>query len=295
MTQIQWYPGHMRKAIRGMRTAIVGVDVVLELLDARLPHSSANPMVADLCQGKPVIRIMTRSDLADPDHTKTWVQRYRENHEGMSLAISVHKSGEVRHIVGLCRSVYPDRSKPVVAMVVGIPNVGKSTIINVLAGRSVARTGNEPAITRQQQRIDIGHGVTLLDTPGILWPNIENAFGGYRLAATGAIRETAMSHVEVAGFLAQFLLMQYPDALSRRYDLGIEGMEDSNILEALGRLRGCLGPGGVVDSDRAARVLINDFRAGRLGRITLETPERIERELDEMARGREKISTPVPV
>lgn len=286
MVKIQWYPGHMHKAAREMRTALAGVDVVVELLDARLPFSSANPMLAELRRDKPVIRVMTRADLADPARTEIWTDWYRKGHQGKSLAVSARRPAEVKRIVGLCSAGFPRRPEPVVAMVAGIPNVGKSTVINILAGRSVAKTGNEPAITKRQQRVAVGDGVVLLDTPGVLWPNVENAHSGFRLAVTGAIRETAISHVEIAVYLAGFLVAQYPGPMADRYALNAGPAGGEAILEALGRSRGCLGRGGLVDMERAARILLNDFRAGHLGRITLETPEMIEDELREVAEER---------
>ena len=288
MAKIQWYPGHMHKAAREMRAALAGVDVVVELLDARLPFSSANPLLAELRRNKPVVRVLTRSDLADPERTDLWIRWYRETSDGNPLALSARRPAEVRRITGLLRAGIPQRPEPVVAMVAGIPNVGKSTLINLLAGRSVARTGNEPAITQQQQRVAVGDNVVLLDTPGVLWPNVENAHSGFRLAATGAIRATAMPHVEVAGYLARFLATHYPGPMASRYGLGPVPDGGADVLEALGRSRGCLGRGGVVDSDRAARMLLNDFRAGRLGGITLETPEMIAGELREVEREREE-------
>ena len=173
-------------------------------------------------------------------------------------------------------------------MIVGIPNVGKSTLINILAGKVVATTGNEPAITRQQQRVVIGQDVVLLDTPGVLWPNLENPHGGFRLAATGAVRETALSHLEVAIFLAGFLAAEHLHVLVDRYVTNEVETDPHNILQEIGRRRGCLGPGGVVDLDRAARVLLNDFRSGALGRITLETPAMVEEEWKSVAREREE-------
>ena len=276
----------MHRAAREMRSALGGVDVVVELLDARLPFSSANPMLAELRREKPVIRVMTRSDQADPARTDAWTDWYRERDRDEPLAVSARRPGEVRRIVGLCSAGFPRRPEPVVAMVAGIPNVGKSTVINILAGRPVAKTGNEPAITKQQQRVAVGSGVVVLDTPGVLWPNVENAHSGYRLAATGAIRETAMPHVDVAVYLAEFLAARYPEPLTGRYgpDAGRAGGED--ILRALGHSRGCLGRGGRVDMDRAARMLLNDFRAGHLGGVTLETPEMVEGELREVAKER---------
>jgi ribosome biogenesis GTPase A len=278
----------MHKAAREMREVLPGVDVVVELLDARLPFSSANPMLAEICAGRPVIRLLMKCDLADPARTGSWLDWYRIRHQGEVRAVSMEKQAGIRQVAQLCRDCLPDRRGPVVSMVAGIPNVGKSTLINLLAGRAVANTGDEPAVTRRQQRIRIGHEVVLLDTPGVLWPNLENPQGGFRLAATGAIRQTALSHLDVAVYLAGFLVRDLPQCLVSRY--GVEDTESGpeNILQAIGRRRGCLVAGGKVDMDRAARILLNDFRSGALGRITLETPSMIETEMEAVALEREE-------
>ncbi len=273
----------MNKAARELSTALAQVDVVLELLDARIPFSSANPMLTELRRNRPVVHVLTRSDLADPDRTDDWVRWYQQQQAGTTVALSAHKPNEVSHIVGPCRAAVSKRMKPILVMVVGIPNVGKSTLINTLARKAVAKTGNEPAITRQQQRVELGGDMALLDTPGVLWPNVENAMSGYRLAATGAIKETAYSHEVVAELLAEFLALHYPDQLRHRYGLEEFGIPGQGLLDALGRHCGCLGSGKVVNRDRAARILINDFRSGRLGKITLETPAMWEDERRELA------------
>lgn len=270
-----------------MREILPGVDVVIELMDARIPWSSANPMLEEIRGAKPVIRVMTKADLADPGRTTDWQAWYRDETGDVPLAVTTENPAEIRRIAGLCSKGFPSRPDPVVAMVAGIPNVGKSTVINILAGRSVAKTGDEPAVTRQQQRIAIGMDVVLLDTPGVLWPNVENAHSGLRLGATGSIRETALPHEEVARYLAGYLADDYAGLLKDRYGLENGGSEGGEVLEAIGRARGCLGRGGRVDTERAARILINDFRAGRIGRITLETPAMIEAELVVVAAERE--------
>ncbi len=278
----------MHKAQREMREVMPGVDVVVELVDARLPFSSTNPVLEEIRGERPVIRLLTKRDLADPERTTEWIAWYRTQRGGDALAVSIHEPAEIRRLSKLCRDYYPDRREPVVVMVAGIPNVGKSSVINLLAGRAVAKTGNEPAVTRQQQRIAIGNDVVLLDTPGVLWPNLENAMGGLRLAATGAIRETALSHYEVALYLAGFLADDLPGRLSKRYGIDTTDTRAEVIVDAIGRQRGCLGVGGRVDTDRASRVLINDFRAGALGLVTLETPAMIEAEMAVVEQEREE-------
>ncbi len=262
-----------------MREILPGVDIVIELMDARIPWSSANPMLKEIRAGKPVLRVMTKSDLADPDRTKTWSHWYQNISGEAPLAVTTEQPSDIKRIVPLCRGRFPDRPEPVVAMVAGIPNVGKSTVINILAGRSVAKTGNEPAVTKHQQRIAIGMDVVLLDTPGVLWPNVENIHSGLRLGATGSIRETALPHEDVARYLAGFLAKNYQALIAARYGIEVNDGDGSVVLEAIGQARGCLGRGGRVDTERAARILINDFRAGKIGRITLETPAMVDEEL----------------
>ncbi|MFA5016835.1 MAG: YlqF/YawG family GTPase, partial [Methylobacter sp.] len=173
-------------------------------------------------------------------------------------------------------------------LIMGIPNVGKSTLINILAGRMIAKTGNEPAITKTQQRIDIGHGIILLDTPGMLWPNVENKNSGYRLATTGAIKDTAISHENVAFFAAEYLLQYYPDLLQTRFQLEQLPEAEQQLMEAIGKKRGCLRSGGHIEMDKVAKILLSELRAGTIGRISLETPSMMEKELAELVIIREQ-------
>ena len=192
---IHWYPGHMHKAIREMTKILPDVDLVIELLDARLPASSQNPLIMALRGNKPSIKILSKSDLADPETTSLWQAHFEQDTSVKTLQTTLDLNGKPQKIVRLCQALVPSRVKAnlnMLVMVTGIPNVGKSTLINALAGRKVAKTGNEPAITKGQQRIKLGQGIMLLDTPGILWPKIENENSGYRLAASGAIKDTAM-------------------------------------------------------------------------------------------------------
>ncbi len=199
----------------------------------------------------------------------------------MAKAITTTQTGTIARLTDVCHKMVPHRhgqEKPIRAMIVGIPNVGKSTLINILAGRKIAKTGNEPAITKNQQQINIGNGIVLLDTPGVLWSNIDNKNSGYRLAATGAIRDTAMEYPDVAHFVAGYLLENHPEALAERYALDATPVDQISLLDAIGKKRGCLAKGGVVDYDRTSRIFINDLRAGALGPITFETPEMIAQE-----------------
>lgn len=279
---IQWYPGHMHKAQKEMRQLLPAVDLVIEVLDARIPFSSQNPLLASLRGDKPVIKVLAKSDLADADNLALW-QRHLESQQGVkTLAVSTDSPERMHRVTDLCRKLAPARTATqgkVTAMIAGIPNVGKSTLINTLAGRAIAKTGNEPAVTKRQQRIAIAEDVVLLDTPGVLWPKQAYELSSYRLALTGAIRETALEYADLAFFFAEFLLANYPSTIRQRYDLDDLPAETIPLLEAIAGRRGCLGAGGRADFDKVARLLINDYRGGALGPLALETPAAVAEEV----------------
>jgi len=287
---IQWYPGHMYKAKKQISETLSGVDLIIEILDARIPYSSENPMLATLRGNKPCIKILNKFDLADPDITVLWQNWFEQEREVKTLITTTKKPEQIRQLTALCRKLLPDKpnNKPLKAMIMGIPNVGKSTLINILAGKTIAKTGNEPAVTKAQQRIYLDANLVLVDTPGVLWPNIENKQSGYRLATTGAIRDTAIDSDDVAFFAADYLLKTYPDRLKLRYQLEQLPASELELLEAIGVKRGCLRPGGHVELDKVSKILLTELRAGQLGQISLETPAMIEQELIEVARTREK-------
>ncbi len=281
---IQWYPGHMNKARKEIGEALPKVDLIIEILDARIPFSSTNPMLASLRGNKPCIKLLNKADLADPVVTETW-QAHLEQSEGIkSLAVNALQAASLKPLLPLCRKLLPEKAagmKGIQAMIVGIPNVGKSTLINLLANRSIAKTGNEPAVTKRQQRINLGNGLILMDTPGVLWPNIENPNSGYRLAVTGAIRETAIEAEDVAYFAADYLIQHYADRLSQRFKLDTLPETPEDALKAIGRLRGCLRGGGDVDMEKAGKLLLTELRSGKLGGLTLETPAMMQQETEE--------------
>jgi ribosome biogenesis GTPase A len=283
---IQWYPGHMHKAGKEIKETLGQVDLAIEILDARIPFSSENPMLMRLRGDKPCIKVLNKSDLADPDITQRW-QAYLEQENGVkTLALSMDQTDKIRQLADLCRKLAPahkSEGKLINALIMGIPNVGKSTLINILAGRAIAKTGDEPAVTKRQQRIVIGNDVVLLDTPGMLWPNVENKNSGYRLAAAGAIKDTAISHDDIAFFLLDYLSDNYPDYLKARFQLDELPTRVEELMAVLGRKRGCLGSGGLIDVDRIAKILLAELRSGTLGRISLETPAMMEAELAELA------------
>lgn len=289
--KIQWFPGHMHKAGKEIREVLPDIDLLIEILDARLPFSSANPMLSELRGDKPCIKILNKADLADPVRTQQW-QNFLEQEEGVkTLALTAVHTDKVDTVIELCRKLIPHKataSKVIHVLIMGIPNVGKSTLINALAGRTIARTGNEPAVTKRQQRIDLRNGIILCDTPGMLSPNLENHNTGYRLATTGAIKDTALKHDDVASFAGEFFLQHYPEALKQRYQLATLPEADYELLQIIGKKRGCLRAGGHIDMDKVAKILLSEIRDGTLGRITLETPEMMQKELAELAIIREK-------
>ncbi|OEG75510.1 ribosome biogenesis GTPase YlqF [Shewanella colwelliana] len=284
---IQWYPGHMHKARKEIEEVMPQIDLVIEVLDARIPFSSENPMVKTLRGDKPCIKLLNKSDLADPVTTQKWVE-YLELEQGVkAMAITTLQASQVRKIPDLCRKLVPSRDtteKDIRTMIMGIPNVGKSTIINTLAGRVIAKTGNEPAVTKRQQRINLKNGIVLSDTPGILWPKVDNESSSYRLAVTGAIKDTAMEYEDVAMFAAEYFLKAYPDAMLERYKLKALPKDDIGLLEAIGRKRGALRPGGRIDLHKASELLLHEYRSGKIGLLSLETPEMAEIEKAEVAR-----------
>ena len=277
---IQWYPGHMHKASKEFRKILPQVDLVIEVLDARLPGSSENPMLAQLRRGKPCIKLLNKSDLSDPARLAPWIASLESQNQVKTLVCSINDNA-IGGLPALCRSLVPrrdHRSTMIYAMIAGIPNVGKSTLINRLADRKIAKTGNEAALTRMQQRIEISPELTLIDTPGMLWPNIENEASGYRLAATGAIRDTALELQDVASFIAEFMLKTYPGRIIQRYDIEPLPGTEIELLEAIARQRGCIVSGGRVDLEKVSRLLINELRSGDLGGVCMETPEEFARE-----------------
>ena len=281
---VQWYPGHMKKASDEIREAVQKVDVVIEVLDARIPVSSSNPMLKELRGSKPCIRVLNKKDLADPRVTALWIQTMEKETNVRAVAIEALKKKEAEKVKSLAISMAPaELRRGVRALVVGIPNVGKSTFINTLAGRKVAKTGDEPAVTKHQQNIRIEggrDGFDIADTPGVLWPNLIDRRGGIRLGATGAVRDTALDFLEVAPQAVIDLLTHYRDLVVERYKLKVVPAEGMDILAEIGKKRGCLRKGGVVDLHKAAEIVCKEIKAGDLGRISLDWPEDYKNEGD---------------
>ena len=278
---INWFPGHMHKATKEIKEILPKVDLIIEVLDARIPYSSENPVIATLRGDKPCIKLLSKSDLADPELTRQWLEYFEKEQGVKAMAVTTEQPERIRALTDLCKKLVPkkvDAIGGIHALIMGIPNVGKSTIINTLAGRMIAKTGNEPAITKGQQRINLRNGIVLLDTPGILWAKVENEKSGYRLATTGAIKDTAMSYDDVGFFAADYLIKTYPELLKKRYQLEKLPQTELEFFETIGQQRGCLGAGGRVDFDKVCRLFLGEFRDATLGRITLETPKMAEKE-----------------
>ncbi len=273
-----------------MKQALPKVDLIIEILDARIPFSSENPMIASIRGDKPCIKLFNKSDLADPKMTAVWQQWYEQERQVKTLAISLQEPDKIKIIPDLCRKMLANKIRPdktILAMIMGIPNVGKSTLINTLLGRSIAKTGNEPAVTKGQQRIQLSDDLVLLDTPGMLWPNVENRNSGYRLATTGAVKDTAIEHDNVAFFAAEYLLSEYPQQLCERYNLAAVPQSEYEFFQEIGRQRGCLRGGGTVELDKVSKIFLGELRSGQLGRLSFETPEMMEKELLEVEAERE--------
>ena len=276
MERINWFPGHMHKARKEIAQLMDEVDIVIEVLDARLPRSSENPLVTSLRRGKPVLKILNKADLADPAITNAWLNEFNAQDSITAIELTSSDKKTIKSIPQICKDSAPTRAqhdRPVRAMIMGIPNVGKSTLINALLGRRIAKVGNEPAVTKANKRYSVFQGMALSDTPGILWPKIEDQDSGYRLAVSGAIKDTAIDYDMVAVYGANFILQRYPERLIDRYKLKEIPELGEGLLDQIGRKRGCLRPGGVVDMHKAAEILMNEMRSGKLGRLSFETVE----------------------
>ena len=277
---IQWFPGHMHLTRKAITERLEDIDVVIELLDARLPGSSANPLLTELIGGKPSLKVLNKQDLADPGRTTAWLAHYNAHPGTRALALDASETAPAQRLLGACHELAPTRgglARPMRVLACGIPNVGKSTLINTLVGKKATHTGDEAGITRQEKRIVLADDFHLYDTPGMLWPRISVPESGYRLAASGAVGRNAYDEQDVAMDLLAYLRVHYPAGLQARYRLDdlatLAHLDDEQLLHLIGSQRGALLGKGRVNLQKAAEIVLTEFRAGLLGRVTLETPE----------------------
>lgn len=286
----QWYPGHMTKARRAMQEDIKLIDVVIELVDARIPLASKNPDLDTLAQNKSRILLLNKSDMADPSWTGAWVRHFEQNGY-LAMAVNAKKRNELKQVNALIqkacqKKLERDRrrgilNRPVRAMIVGIPNVGKSTFINSFAGKACTRTGNKPGVTKGKQWVRLNKQVELLDTPGILWPKFEDQRVGQHLAFIGSIKDELIQSADLALDLIEFLVEQYPGTLKKAYGV-VETQNSADLLLDVAVSRGCLKKGNEPDYEKAAFLILDDFRNARLGNITIEYPDESEKETEGM-------------
>lgn len=278
--QIQWFPGHMHKTINIIKETLSKVDVIIEILDARVPVSSSNPMITDLIADKPRLVVLNKCDLSDPDVTDRWMEYFKNLDHTMPVKVSSKTFYNLDAISKVCKELchgakWIDR-REVRGMVVGIPNVGKSTIINALSGKKKVAVGNKPGLTRNLQRINITNSLQIYDTPGILWPKFEDRIVGYNLAALGSIKDTILDLVAISRAALDYFIKRYPDRIKKRYNIDKLPLDSYELLSLIGKKRGCLQTGGIIDIDRAVAFFLKDLRDGKLGLISLEEPEDME-------------------
>jgi len=272
---LQWYPGHMTKARRELAALMPSQDVVIEVLDARLPAASSNPAVTELRRDKPCVKVLTKSDLADPEVTAAWLAHFNALPNVRAFASTTDNPSETRKkIAELTRGLAAHRGpdKEIRALICGVPNVGKSTLINTLMNKLVAKTGDKPAVTKEQQTVKLKSGMVITDSPGLMWPKIEDELGAFRLAFAGSIPDTAIDYLTIAMFGAKLVLERYAPLAVARYKLATTPASPEALLTEVGRRRGGLRPGGIVDLHKASEIFVHEFRGGVLGRISLERP-----------------------
>lgn len=274
---INWFPGHMVAAQKKAADALAGVDVVVEVLDARSPAASVNPMIEAMrvARQRPALKVLNKIDLADPAVTEAWLAWFNAQQGVRAIGLSCKQAGESAKVLPAARALAPHREGPLKrlrVMVMGVPNVGKSTLVNALLNRRVAAVGDEPAVTKAQKRYELADGTWLIDTPGLMWPKIALPSDGLLLAANHLVGVNAYIDEEVATALAEILRLRYPQALAVRYGIDAGEVDAPGVLEAVAQRRGLRAKGGAVDYEKASVVLLNDYRSGALGRITLETP-----------------------
>lgn len=271
---IGWYPGHMNKARKDIIKLLQRVDLVIELVDARLPYSSENPLLNSLIGDITRVKVLNKTDLADPHITTRWLAFYKQRNINC-FALDKAQPEKIKKLLQLAKTLSAKKSGKILRiMILGIPNVGKSTFLNILLDRKIAKVGNEPAVTKGSNEVSLGESIKLIDTPGVLWPKIEDQNSAYRLAVTGAIKNTAIEFEDIALFALEFLRDEYPQRLKERYQLSEVNLDASALLEEIGQQRGCLRRGGI-DFHKASEAVLHDIRNKALGEISLENPESI--------------------
>ena len=280
-TSIQWFPGHMNVPRKDAAKTIEVIDVIVEVLDARIPNASCNPLIEELlvARQRPSLKVLNKADLADPVVTRAWLDLFNRQPGVNAVALSCHHAGDAAKVTRFCQSLAPHRNssaKPLRMLIMGVPNVGKSTLMNMLLKHRVARVGDEPAVTKVQQRHKLNDRMAITDSPGLLWGTIKDPHVGLLLATINAVGHTAVDDESVAEFLAAILLARYPARLTTRYGFAVEELTITDVIDAIGKKRGCLQTGGCggIDRDKAARILLSDYRNGILGRTSLEAPDR---------------------
>ncbi|MFS0667479.1 ribosome biogenesis GTPase YlqF [Peribacillus frigoritolerans] len=284
---IQWFPGHMAKARREVTEKLKLIDIIFELVDARIPASSRNPMIDEIIQHKPRVILLNKADMADPAKTNMWMEHYKSQGK-TAIAINSQAGNGLNQITAASKNLLKEKyermesrgikPRAIRAMIVGIPNVGKSTLINRLAKKNIAKTGNTPGVTKAQQWIKVGKELELLDTPGILWPKFEDQEVGLKLALTGAIKDTILNLHEVSLYGLRFLEKEYPERLKSRYNLDVIPQETLELFDAVGKFRGCLASGGFIDYDKTAELVVREIRSEKMGPLTFEVPSDYEKD-----------------
>ncbi|MCM3652663.1 ribosome biogenesis GTPase YlqF [Metabacillus litoralis] len=279
---IQWFPGHMAKARRQVTEKLKLIDIVFELVDARIPMSSRNPMIDEIVSSKPRIVLLNKADKADASITKQWIDYFKER-EIPAIAIDAQTGTGLKQITALSKVLLKEKfdkmaskgikPRAIRALIIGIPNVGKSTLINRLAKKNITKTGDRPGVTTAQQWVKVGNELELLDTPGILWPKFEDQLVGFKLATTGAIKDAILNLQEVTVFALNFLREHYPDRLKERFSIDELPNEVVQLFDEIGKKRGCIMPGGYIDYDKTSELVLREIRSDKLGRLSFETPK----------------------
>lgn len=286
LMSIQWFPGHMNKAKKEIKDLVSNIDIVVELLDARAPFSSCNPLLQNIIKYKKKIRLLNKADLADNEITKRWIEFFQKDANAIALTGNKDDLKQKKQLIQLCQSLSPNRNsfeKPLRVMITGIPNVGKSTLINKLIGKKSAKTGDVPAVTRSNQCLVLTDSFLVYDTPGMMWQKIKYDKIGYNLAICNSIGRNACDDEILAVYLLGYLKTYYCDLLLERYKLNVDvsNLVEGELLHLIGKKRGCILSGGLIDIQKTSEIIIQDFRAGRIGRVSLETPELWEAWMEE--------------